>query len=463
MKTSSIHKYSSFNELSCTGDYNFYGVIYDATIPTIDDPSNPNSFYEVSLKLIDPTTNPLSPSSPNHFPYLTLIIRSNLRECMPYIHALGDIIRVQRGNYNPKTQTAHLLLTGITKIISSWCIFSGNPDTSDKITTPLICTGSNCLIEQQDLDILNHMRTWINQHFQIKGSLSCKGDVKLNQRRLTYGNDSIVQVIRKNVKVEYTAYVVRDETDIVDVRANKYFSFCEIGDVVRIGNYRVNKLKQIEITSNSNILIIPTFTECHKEFNNYINKKHNFKLVMNDKGSSPFKVVETKYYEPIKEYVMKVNVSKYNKDEYCEWLKCGGVATKNKVLIEVKVKKLLYPTVFYEFNGVNNIDELNLVFLCVDRNDKDVIIHYNNYDEQCEGIFKVDTSSSALSYKNKQNAVNKTINKLIKSNMYCLFMLDVHRFTMKNNNNNNNSISYVMNVSETIIYRITGQYTCNGV
>ena len=462
MKTTSIHKYSFFNELSCSADYNFYGVIYDATIPTLEEPSNPNSFYEVSLKLIDPTTNPLcsptsSSSSSNTFPYLTLIIRSNLRECMPYIHALGDIIRVHRGNYNPQKQTAYLLLTGITKIISSWCIFSGNPDTSDKIATPLICTGSNCLIEQQDLDILNEMRHWISLHFQMKGSLVCAGDVKLIERQTTCGNDSIVQIIGKSVKMEYTAYVVQDETDIVDVRANKYFSFCELGDVVRIVNYRVNQLKQIEITSNSNILIIPTTTECYKTLSEFISRKNNMKQVVKKEQNQLMHIpLEVKVYAKIDNYLIKVNISRYSKSEYCEWTQCDGVPQKNKMLIEVKVKELVYPKVFYDFKSVSNVDELNLVLLCVDRNDKEIIIHYNNYDEQSEGIFKAINDSDNMTINNKDEEIKQTIMKLINNDMYCLLMVEVHHFKL--NKDNDTYINFASE-KEGLIYRITGQYT----
>ena len=374
---------------------------------------------------------------------------------MPYIHALGDIIRVHRGSFNPQKQTAYLLLTGITKIIASWCIFSGNPDTADKIATPLICTGSNCLIEQQDLDILNEMRHWISLHFQMKGSLACAGDVKLSQRQTARGNDSIVQIIGKSVKMEYTAYVVQDETDVVDVRANKYFSFCELGDVVRIVNYRVNQAKQIEITSSSNILIIPTTTECYKTLSEFINRKNNGKQARKERDPVMHAPLEVKVYTKIENHLVKVNVSRFSKGEYCEWTQCEGVPLKNKMLIEVKVKQLLHPKVFYDFNSVSNVEELNLVFLCVDRNDKEIVVHYNNYDDQTEGIFK-EADTDTTTNNSKEDIIKQTITKLVNSDRYCLLMLEVHHFKLSKNNE-----TYINFASERegLLYRITGQYT----
>lgn len=91
--------YSFLKEMVYLGDYNFYGIIYDATYPSLEEYSSSQRMYECSIKLIDPSMNCLTSSTDISHDIITLVIKSNIKEYMPFIHSIGDIIRVHLGSY----------------------------------------------------------------------------------------------------------------------------------------------------------------------------------------------------------------------------------------------------------------------------------------------------------------------------------------------------------------------------
>lgn len=86
--------YSNIKQLSKQGDYNIYGIIYDASLPTKEDNSN---YFMCTLKLIDPQVNCISNKNNLNKEILNLIIKSEKQEFLPWIHCIGDIIRINRG------------------------------------------------------------------------------------------------------------------------------------------------------------------------------------------------------------------------------------------------------------------------------------------------------------------------------------------------------------------------------
>jgi hypothetical protein len=90
------YKYSSINEMTAPGDYNFYGIIYDASFPILEENQNR---YECTIKIIDPDVNCLTHPTTLGDNLLNLVIKSNSKESIPHLHSVGDIIRVHRGNY----------------------------------------------------------------------------------------------------------------------------------------------------------------------------------------------------------------------------------------------------------------------------------------------------------------------------------------------------------------------------
>ncbi len=96
---STKYKYSEIKDILTYDNYNFYGIIYDASFPTTDD--TPNT-YVCNIKLIDTDTNCLTfPNSLNQ-ELVTLIVKSNTKDNLPYIHNVGDILRVHRAHFVSK-------------------------------------------------------------------------------------------------------------------------------------------------------------------------------------------------------------------------------------------------------------------------------------------------------------------------------------------------------------------------
>jgi hypothetical protein len=90
------YKYTSLKEFNNQGEYNFYGVIYDATFPVYEEKENG---YQCTIKVIDPDVNCLTYPNDLQDNLINLIVKSSDKECLPYVHSVGDIIRVHRGTY----------------------------------------------------------------------------------------------------------------------------------------------------------------------------------------------------------------------------------------------------------------------------------------------------------------------------------------------------------------------------
>jgi hypothetical protein len=93
---STTYKYTSIKDIEQIDNYNFYGIIYDATFPAVDEISK---HYVCNVKVIDPDINCLTNPSTLADNIVTLIIKSNTMEQLPFIHNIGDIIRIHRGHY----------------------------------------------------------------------------------------------------------------------------------------------------------------------------------------------------------------------------------------------------------------------------------------------------------------------------------------------------------------------------
>ena len=89
--------YSMLQEIKNSGEsYHFYGVIYDATYPN---PLDNNNEYICSLKVIDETINYKINQANFNDSVINVIIKSNSKDNLPYITAIGDIIRIHRGHF----------------------------------------------------------------------------------------------------------------------------------------------------------------------------------------------------------------------------------------------------------------------------------------------------------------------------------------------------------------------------
>lgn len=110
--------YQPLKELSKSA-CDFYGVIYDATFPVQEDKDKEgNIYYSATIKVIDPDINCLTyPNNlSDHMVYL--IVKAPDKEILPYVHAVGDIIRVHRGNVVSVVKFLYINIINLTLTFS---------------------------------------------------------------------------------------------------------------------------------------------------------------------------------------------------------------------------------------------------------------------------------------------------------------------------------------------------------
>ena len=90
------YKYTSLADMTTSNQYNFYGIVIDSSFPSNN--TLPESHYECILKVIDISYTHSSPI------ILTLIIKSRSKNQIPYIHKIGDVIRIINGTFKPKSK-----------------------------------------------------------------------------------------------------------------------------------------------------------------------------------------------------------------------------------------------------------------------------------------------------------------------------------------------------------------------
>ena len=263
--------YTTFDKMKEPGEYNFYGIIYDASFPQSQnqEQTQQSSKYECLIKLIDESVNSIK------YPDLellkdnliTLIIKSS---SVPYIHSIGDIIRVHHGNYSHKLKR-NIYLAEDTKqnssIIPSWCIFSGlsSIDENDNIK-PMLASKKNYIFDKQDEQIIKKLRLFIKEKLSLPKSICFFKENPLNKRIINKENDTTVQVIYKISLENENCYYVKDDTDICELHTSKYFDFIKVKDIIRIRNYRFSEKNILTTNQYSNILVIPDFLGYYKDF-----------------------------------------------------------------------------------------------------------------------------------------------------------------------------------------------------
>jgi hypothetical protein len=260
--------YTSLVNLKEQGEYNFYAVILDSTFPLEETNSKK---YSCTLKLIDQTTNCLT--NPNDFndTIIYLTIKSSEKENIPYIHHIGDIIRVHRGFYSPKNKrNVYLNVCKDNKIKGSWCLYSLNNNTTD----PYACSNKKFIVESQDKQIIEDNKTWVKNYLNKDKALIYPYQIKL-ESRLNGGNDNdlLVHVVKKVELDDQLVFFIQDETDGCELHTYKYFDFIKENDVIRVRSYKVFNSDVLVLNEFGNILKVPTYSDCYKTFMNNLSKK----------------------------------------------------------------------------------------------------------------------------------------------------------------------------------------------
>ena len=262
------YKYSTFEDLNEQGEYNFYAIIYDASFPLEE--SNTLK-YSCTLKLIDQTTNCLS--NPNNFNenIIYLTIKSSEKENIPYIHHIGDIIRVHRGFYSPKNKrNVYLNVCKDNKIKGSWCLYSVNNNSNE----PYLCSNKKYSVESQDKQIIENNKNWVKNYLNKDKALIYPYQIKLNSR-INDGNDKdlLVHVVKKVELDDQLVLFIQDDTDGCELHTYKYYNFIQENDIIRIRAYKIFDDNNLILNEYGNILVVPQFCHCYKELINALTKK----------------------------------------------------------------------------------------------------------------------------------------------------------------------------------------------
>ena len=262
------YKYSIFSDLVEQGEYNFYGVVYDSSFPLEEEKTGK---YSCTIKLIDHSTNCLS--NPNDFNdnIICLTIKSSEKENIPYIHQIGDIIRIHRGFYSPKKKrNVYLNLCNDHKINGSWCLYS----VYNNIAEPIACSNKTYNIEEQDKENIETYKVWSKNYLGKNKSLVYPYQIKLEERN-EEGNDKdlLAHVVKKVETNDQIILFIQDETDGCELHTYKYYNFIKENDIIRVRAYKTFDNSSLILNEFGNILVLPQFSACYKEFYDRLSKR----------------------------------------------------------------------------------------------------------------------------------------------------------------------------------------------
>ena len=262
------YKYSIFSDLFEQGEYNFYGVIYDSTFPLEEATTGK---YSCTIKLIDQSTNCLS--NPNDFNenIIYLTIKSSEKENIPYIHNIGDVIRIHHGFYSPKNKrNVYLNVCKGNKLNGSWCLYSVNNNTLE----PYACSNKKYTIEEQDKENIETYKSWSKSYLGKNKSLIYPYQINLDERNEEGNNkDLLAQVVKKVELGDQIVLFIQDDTDGCELHTYKYYNFIKENDIIRVRAYKTFDNSSLILNEFGNILVIPQFSACYKEFYDKLAKK----------------------------------------------------------------------------------------------------------------------------------------------------------------------------------------------
>ena len=262
------YKYSMFSDLIEQGEYNFYGVIYDSSFPLEETTTGK---YSCTIKLIDQNTNCLS--NPNDFNenIIYLTIKSSEKENIPYIHNIGDVIRIHHGFYSPKNKrNVYLNVCKGNKVNGSWCLYSVNNNTLE----PYACSNKKYTIEEQDKDNIETYKSWSKSYLGKNKSLAYPYQINLEERNEEGdGKDLLAQVVKKVELGDQIVLFIQDDTDGCELHTYKYYNFIKENDIIRVRSYKTFDNSSLILNEFGNILVIPQFSACYKEFYDKLAKK----------------------------------------------------------------------------------------------------------------------------------------------------------------------------------------------
>ena len=267
MSYTTKYKFTKFDDMKLDGEYNFYGIIFDASFPIYSETPFPH--YECTLKLIDDSLD--FPNDFNDEDYITLIIKSQNKEEIPFIHFIGDVIRVISGIYQNKKKRYIYLNFMNEKIIekSYWSIYRNN------IYEPLMCSKHDFSFEFYESSIISYL---FEYYLFISNKLKYPKKINLIDRNEKGSdNDALVMIVNKTELDDQLVFDIQDETDGCQLHTYKYFNFINNNDVVRLRSFKIFDSENIVMNAYSNILCINEKSNLYKNFmNNMLDKAKKY-------------------------------------------------------------------------------------------------------------------------------------------------------------------------------------------
>ena len=257
------YKYTSLSKMTTSNQYNFYGIVIDSSFPSNN--TLPEPHYECILKVIDLFYTNSSPI------IITLIIKSRSKNQIPYIHKIGDIIRIINGTFKPKAKVYLNLLNESVAEKGSWCVFDGDNHN--------IYGGSSSSVpyEQSDLDNVVSLSQFYKSLVGEEKTLYARNEKLINRK--DDDRDAIVLVAGKEELDDKVVFFVQDETDACELHAFKYFNFVNVGDVIRVRSYRLFNKTVMVLNQWGNILVFNKESRMFKSFMNKIIEVYNTKMM----------------------------------------------------------------------------------------------------------------------------------------------------------------------------------------
>lgn len=454
------YKYSTFKELIEPGDYNFYGIVIDATFP-IKVFDNDNDYHlECYLRLID-TTSKITPDMKDS---INLIIKSSTIDKVPFIHRIGDIIRVHRGIYNPKNpsnqRNIYLQNLKTNGFKSAFTIFNGEDNAKDKM--PYFSSGESYTYELQDKLILENIRNYMKELFTKKNSLNYSYTFNLKDRFNEGSGDLLVYVVKKDELKDSTNFYIMDGTDRCELRAFKYFNFIEENSVIRVRAVKIVDNDVLVMNEFSNMLVVPPYSYLYKTFKNtllkkYVDLKLSEEVPLYEVPEEEQKVQKKGKKEEVFEkghFASRV-LEKYEHDYTIKSLSEIGTGD-DKFILAIRITEI-YPKPIYNFVNVLCLNcqhsffisevepdekckfncprcktkvpgkmHFNAKLFCKVKatGNKNIALHLNTYDSQGENFFGIPPSDFYRNDKNFQTLVN-SYKKICESE--CLVLVERYK------------------------------------
>ena len=310
-------KYKSIEEIVNSGDYNFYGIIYDASLPMVeefppeDEDLEPIFKYTCDIKIIDHVTNFLTEPEDIYKNMIIITITSDHKDYIPFITKIGEILRIHHGIYkqsksqkddnDSNIKKIQLTLNQKTKYKGNWCIF--NPK---KAIEPYYFSHSRYPYELQDKKIVEYFREYLPNYLSLKNSLIYPNEkLLINRFENKEHCESIVCIIKKLELDDRYIFFIMDESDACELHTHQEFEYLKENDVVRINDYKVINERVIVLSDIGNVLIYPEYSFNRK---NLLNKlKDKYKNIFG-KDISPLDNENRKCNDNQKEIRMDIDV-----------------------------------------------------------------------------------------------------------------------------------------------------------